>query len=348
MRLEINAGGLETFYTGISQLLYTANSTNSITNGLQVVINRTNGLEGGVGTLASAVSSLQARITLEQNRRYAVQNVRNKTESFVSTAIVVDDRVASMISTSFEQFYQVNPWLRPCPPATPGWFERFWNSVKDIASILWEAIVDWYIDVRSGITEALMGIGISLSAIISITSQLFSPFTERNYNHNLNFEFRDFIHDQRSQGAQLKMGGRYGSYNGCAWIATFNAALLLGEFIHPADIISHYETKGGALINGEFGINPLAIKTFFQDQGFEANMQNFPPSVDEQIKNSSVSVLTYFNPFPRAHTVMVYYDNGIYYIYNDTNANSTPTAPGIQTSVENGWKVKRIMWYYPY
>ena len=126
---------------------------------------------------------------------------------------------------------------------------------------------------------------------------------------------------------------RDGSYNGCAWIATYNAALLLGERYHPADIIKYYETRGGSLVNGVFGVNPVAIRALFGAQGFETAMHNLPSSVDNHIRNSTVSILTFAHP-DAAHTVAVYYANGVFHVFNEPETGSTYYRAGGLTSVD--------------
>jgi len=191
--------------------------------------------------------------------------------------------------------------------------------------------------------EALLGVGISLSAIITGLTRAVSPFVDENYEYNSRFAFNGTIYSQKMAEAQLRMGYREGSYNGCAWIATYNAALLLGERYHPADIIKYYETSGGALINGELGINPLAIGIFFDNQGFETTMDTLPKSVDEQIRNSTVSILTYAHP-TAVNTVAVYYENGSYHVINEGRANSTNTAPGVLDSVDEWLEGREGFW----
>jgi len=336
MRLEINSGGLDSFYAGVSQFLYLANGPNGLTSGLQNIINKTNDLEGGVGTLSTAIASLQTRIVIEENRRDAIETVKGKTDAFISTAIEADNRAADTINASTEEFYQVNPWARPDSPA---WYEQIWGGIVDVASVVWDGIVYWYEEpvrgIIDGFGEVLLGITSGVSFFISGISNTVYSTANENYENNINFEFDGFIYTQKEGAAsKQKMGGRYADYNGCAWIATYNTLLRLGEPVHPADIIKHYETHGGSIINGEFGINPLSIREYFKKQGFDPQMQNLPPSVDERIKNSTVSILTYAHS-SGAHTVMIYYENGLYYIYNDNSVPGwTSSAPGITISVD--------------
>jgi len=77
MRLEINAGGLNQFFSNLGSFLDA--STNSPSTALiasvQTIIDRTNNLEGGVGSLGSIVQFMRNRKTLEETRRTRILTV---------------------------------------------------------------------------------------------------------------------------------------------------------------------------------------------------------------------------------------------------------------------------------
>lgn len=59
-------------------------------------------------------------------------------------------------------------------------------------------------------------------------------------------------------------------YSGCEIIATFNALKALGETcnaVEMAKLIAMYE-RDGAMLNGEFGVSPGAIRDFFRTKGY--------------------------------------------------------------------------------
>lgn len=59
-------------------------------------------------------------------------------------------------------------------------------------------------------------------------------------------------------------------YSGCEIIATFNALRALGEpcgIPEMAELIAMYE-RDGAMLNGEFGVSPGAIRDFFCKKGY--------------------------------------------------------------------------------
>ena len=63
------------------------------------------------------------------------------------------------------------------------------------------------------------------------------------------------------------------------------------------DIIKYYETWGGTIINGYFGVNPIAIHDFIKNNTdlkptFHSDSIN--DRIDDKIKNSDAAILTYF------------------------------------------------------
>jgi hypothetical protein len=97
MRLEINAGGLDSFYNGVSSFVSSGASaagSNNLINSLQAVADKTNSISGGVGTLGTALGYIQTRKAAEESRKIAVQAVKNQTGSFIQAAIRADNAVA--------------------------------------------------------------------------------------------------------------------------------------------------------------------------------------------------------------------------------------------------------------
>ena len=117
-------------------------------------------------------------------------------------------------------------------------------------------------------------------------------------------------------------GAGWGWYNGCGWVATYNAALLLGRVIHPAEIIRFYESVNGALVQGMFGLNPAAVGMFFRSIDVMQQTHNMPESVDDLIRGSTVSILLYMRDDVSAHFVTVHYDQalGMFRVFNDGRA----------------------------
>ncbi|MCL1816420.1 MAG: hypothetical protein FWG43_02305, partial [Clostridiales bacterium] len=172
----------------------------------------------------------------------------------------------------------------------------------------------------------LLAFGIEISAIVSAVSNISDPYVSDNYAFNSGFTFSGFIHDQNSGDAStLKMGKYTGDYNGCGWIATYNVGVIMGENFQPADIIKYYDSHGGALVDGAFGANPLAINMYLNEQGINAKLNNLPGKVDSQIKDSKTSILMYLHE-NGGHYITIEYVNGMYYAYNN-DTSRYPASP---------------------
>ena len=196
---------------------------------------------------------------------------------------------------------------------------------------IWDGVTDIAGQIGSGLADALLGIGISISAVVSGASDIFDPYVDENYEFNSGFTFGGFIHNQNSgDAANLKMGYYTGDYNGCGWVATYNTGVLLGKDFQPADIIKYYDSRGGALVDGMFGVNPLAIQLYLKDQGIEANLHNLPSEVDSRIKDSKVSILMYFHG-TGGHYITIQHVNGTYYAYNNDPKNYPNGSQPIQS-----------------
>jgi len=174
MRLEINAGGLDSFFNGVSSFINadvnTANSNNLI-NSFQTVVSKTNSLNGGVGVLGTALGYIQTCKASEEARIFAVQSVKEKTDNFIQTAIRIDAEVAEMVSCSQESFYQTNPWLRP--PTPPSNFDRFCNGVTEV----WDGVVEFYKEHKKVIDTILIVAGavLAIAAVICTGGMALAP-----------------------------------------------------------------------------------------------------------------------------------------------------------------------------
>ena len=154
-----------------------------------------------------------------------------------------------------------------------------------------------------------------------------APYVDENYKFNSAFTFSGLLFDQKSgDAAKLKMGYYTGDYNGCGWVATYNTGVMLGHHLSPADIIKYFDSHGGALVDGAFGVNPLAITLYLNEQGIEASILNLPTETDARIKNSEISILLYFHDQGGHYTTIQYADE-MYYAYNNSQAWTTAAQP---------------------
>ena len=156
-----------------------------------------------------------------------------------------------------------------------------------------------------------------------------------NITNNQQYTVAEYIDDQKNVDvAKIQMGVHTADYNGCGWIATYNIMHMLGKDMQPWEIVNYYETVGGALIGGRFGVNPTAIEGFFNTQGIKTSTDYFPASVDELIKNSGMAIFNYVHN-NGAHYIAVEYDNGKFITYNDTKENTALAEASIDTWIQD-------------
>ena len=175
-----------------------------------------------------------------------------------------------------------------------------------------------------------------------------------NYEHNIkiNFDLKSFIdHQHRSPANEIRMGSREGMnegwYNGCGWVAVYNALLILDNPIHPAEIVRNFEESGGTVFGGVFGTYPNAIEFYLRNLGYSVNHTLFPQitmDIDEVIKASKVSILAYAHT-SAAHYITIVYREDIdkFIIYNDSSARTRSRELGFLDETEAGAAVDSVV-----
>ena len=168
-----------------------------------------------------------------------------------------------------------------------------------------------------------------------------------NYDHNISIHFdkRTLIDNQHVRPAnQIRMGSREGMnegwYNGCGWVAAYNALIILGTPEHPADIVRYFEASGGTVLGGVFGTYPNAIVSYLSSLGYGITHTTFPQltiNIDEAIKSSRVSILAYLHT-SAAHYITIEYNEDLdkFIVYNDRLARAMSTRQGNQNNEITG------------
>ena len=171
---------------------------------------------------------------------------------------------------------------------------------------------------KAVISFITVGLGISLIyTAISVVSSIY------NFFYNQQFKFNDYIVGQGSgNAAKVRMGLFTGDFNGCAWIATFNALKALGEKnINHTNIISYFELYG-CVLQGLFGVLPDAVADYFRFLGYcHVDEICFPGDLDSIIYKYRATILFYAHS-GGCHYIMVKYLCGLYYAYNVYNDSS--------------------------
>ena len=189
MRIEINAGGLG---GGLAIAEYQSNmsgfitSTESMISSFKAVKSETYNLSGGVGNLQGALDNIEARIKKEETKKADAVSVQKKSNDFLDLAVRVDKQVATLVNQNKDEFFRVNPWLKPATAEEEKpWYEQAWNWlcgageaiadgleqawdwVKDTASKAWSGLVEFYNEHKKIIDTILIVVG-AVVAIVAV------------------------------------------------------------------------------------------------------------------------------------------------------------------------------------
>ena len=104
------------------------------------------------------------------------------------------------------------------------------------------------------------------------------------------------------------------SFNGCGWIATYNATIMLGKRVAPAEIIGEYELTG-AVLYGTFGIQPYAITAFFQNKGYKVTTTYDSSKFDKVAKENRANIIWFWHS-SGTHYVALKWDGTKFVGYN--------------------------------
>jgi len=137
-----------------------------------------------------------------------------------------------------------------------------------------------------------------------------------------------------------------GWYNGCGWVAAYNALILLGNPKHPADIVRFFEESGGTVLGGVFGTYPNTIESYFRSLGYSVDHTLFPQltmNIDDAIKASRVSILAYAHT-NAAHYAAIEYNEDIdkFIVYNDSFARTRSANLGLENTTSTGAAIDSI------
>ena len=166
MRIEIKSGGsggaasINGFQNDMSGFI---RSTGSMIESFKTIKRETYELSGGVGNLQGALDNIDARIRKEETKKADAVSVQKKSNDFLDLSVRVDKQVSTLVNQNKDEFYRVNPWLKPATAEEEKpWYEQAWNWlcgageaiadglqqawdwVKDTASKAWAGLVDFY------------------------------------------------------------------------------------------------------------------------------------------------------------------------------------------------------------
>ena len=169
----------------------------------------------------------------------------------------------------------------------------------------------------------------------------------RNYLFNMGiyFDLKTPVDNQHREPASLmRMGNAEGMnegwYNGCGWIAIYNALIILENPLHPAEIIKFFEESGGVAFDGMFGTYPNSIEAFFDINGYDVSHTAFPQvtmNIDNVISESKVCILAYLHT-RAAHYIAIEYreEDDMFVVYNDSLARARSASLGFENASDTG------------
>ena len=189
MHIEISAGGLggaiaiSEYQSNMSSYLSDAER---VISSFKAVTSSTYALNGGVGNLQSAVDELSARVEAEIQKKNDAIAIQEQSNDFLDLAMRVDQQVSVIVEKNKEEFYRVNPWLRPAAAVEETtWYEeawawlcgvgeavadgvrQAWDWVSDTAIKAWNAAVAFYQEHKKVIDTILIVAG-AVAAIVAV------------------------------------------------------------------------------------------------------------------------------------------------------------------------------------
>ena len=189
MRIEINAGGLGRASVAqyeLNMVGYVSDAESMISS-FKAVSAATCNLNGGVGNLRDALNNVEERIRKEEQKLQNTKSVLKKTDDFLALAIRVDKEVAVLVNKNKDEFYRVNPWLRPVDRSESLWdrfcnwvgdkakafvdgLKKAWEWIKDAASKIWDSLVEFYEKYKKIIDTVLIVVGAVLAVVAVVAS----------------------------------------------------------------------------------------------------------------------------------------------------------------------------------
>ena len=121
-----------------------------------------------------------------------------------------------------------------------------------------------------------------------------------NYNHNKKLYNKNPLNGALidNQNDLIISQYRYGfyntGYNGCGWIATYNACRVVGIYAKPYDVIRALESYGLNMW-GTFGTNLKSIKEYFNKRGYKVTVTSSLAKCTEVAKCYSANIIYYLH-----------------------------------------------------
>lgn len=152
MRIEVNTSGavgmasLNSFQSNMTSFI---SNTEKVIKSFKTVRSGIYDLPGGESGLQEAVEDISTRIQQEETKKENASKVMQKSTDFMILVKRVDAEVSRTVLVKREEFYSVNPWLRP--PLT--YDEK--NLLQKAGSYIWDHTVGKVVSVVVWATDSL-------------------------------------------------------------------------------------------------------------------------------------------------------------------------------------------------
>lgn len=160
MRIEIKAYALGALSTAITldNISDYIDKQKKVVDTFKAVKKSVYNMNGGVGILDGAVSDLQSRIDVEEQRLEKAKNVLTATENFVDHAKKIDTAVAVKVKVNKEVFFTLHPWARPPkPPQQEKAKENVFQWLYRKGTELVEDVKEGFNNFCEGVSETVNG-----------------------------------------------------------------------------------------------------------------------------------------------------------------------------------------------
>ena len=124
---------------------------NKVASTFKAVKSRIYEMDGGVGSLQTAVDQIDERVSkIEEKKVEKVGTAVQSLGAFLHNAIRTDQTVSRTVALQNEKFYQANPWaIPPAPPRKKKWYEKLYDALKAAGKAIKNAVtkaIDWIVD----------------------------------------------------------------------------------------------------------------------------------------------------------------------------------------------------------
>lgn len=153
--------GLSSVNSFQESLKTSINDSADIISAFKAVKNETYNLPGGVGSLQNTIESLDSRISFEQTKKTNAEDILKRSESFTENAVKLDLQVAGDVNRNRDEFYNVNPWLRPPEPATEekkSFIGKAWDWLCGSGEALADSVSNGLGSLKDGVAGFVDGI----------------------------------------------------------------------------------------------------------------------------------------------------------------------------------------------